>query len=82
MSIVDTLGYHVDLKWLNTGGTVKYLFPTNTIEDVIVDNYGNTLNGFMPVSVTSPTTLSGNPIRFVQKSLSTMTDAVAALILA
>ena len=43
MSILDSIGYHVEMRQLTAGGTVKYLYPTNTSEDVIVDSNGNNL---------------------------------------
>ena len=83
MSILDSIGYHVEMRQLTAGGTVKYLYPTNTSEDVIVDSNGNNLVAYLPSSVAAANaSTTGNPVKFVQKSYTTMDDSVMALILA
>lgn len=81
--ILDDFGDHIQMHKMNEDGKdPKPLFPTNTISDVIADNFGNTLSQYLPTiqdSAIAPTTSS--PMLLVETGTDVIPDSVLANIL-
>lgn len=61
MSLLSELGFHVELNAKDKkSNLVKRLFPTNTSDDVIVDENGNSLTDTLPIVKKGGTTPTGS----------------------
>lgn len=49
MAVLDDVGKHVLLHKLDETGQDDLLFPQNTIDDVIIDEDGNSLKEYLPL---------------------------------
>ena len=72
--LLNELGYHIQLTKINADKEEKFLFPINTVDDVIVNEDGTGLNEFLPTvenDFNNPTEKS--PLSAVYTSQDTIT---------
>lgn len=78
MSLLDSVGMHVSLTSVDDKGHTDMLFPTNTTDDVVIDEDGNTLKEYV---VTVDTANSKSPMTGTQIKEDTVpTSALNAIL--
>ena len=64
--LLDSLGHHVQLTKLDANKEEKLMFPTNTIDDVVVDDSGNTLDMFIPTITTDASVIGSSAMTCIE----------------
>lgn len=82
MPLLSEYGHHIELTQIDENQNEKTLFPVNTVEDVYVDENGNSLVDFLPKIVdnlSNPTEES--PLTATESATGELTDVVMAALL-
>lgn len=82
MPLLSEYGHHIELTQIDENQNEKTLFPVNTVEDVYVDENGNSLVDFLPKIVdnlSNPTEES--PLTATESATGELTDAVMTALL-
>lgn len=79
MAILSDIGYHIQLTHVDSQQNEKLLFPTNTSDNVIIDETGTSLTQFIPTvvdNVATPTKKA--PLTGVEQESIQISDAELA----
>lgn len=74
--LLQTIGHHVQLTKIDGAQGEKFIFPSNTSDDVVIDEEGTTLTNYIP-SITTNLDEQGAPMVILEnESTDTISDDV------
>ena len=73
--LLHELGHHVQLTKIDGNQQEKFIFPTNTSDDVVIDEEGTTLKNYVP-SITTDLSVQGKPMGILETSSEEIIDSL------
>lgn len=71
--LLSSIGKHVQLSKVTGGGESNFIFPASTIDDVLADENGTSLNKYLP-TVTSDLSKNGSALSALENGVETISD--------